>query len=85
VPGRRKGRRCVAPGKASKGAAKCARLVTVGTQSWSVVAGASKVPFSGKLGGKALKPGSYKASLIARDAAGNVSAAKAAPFTVLVG
>jgi virginiamycin B lyase len=85
LPGRRKGRRCVAPGKAGKGAAKCVRLVTVGTQSWSVVAGASRVPFSGKLGGKALKPGPYSASLIARDAAGNVSKAKAASFTVVIG
>jgi hypothetical protein len=85
LPGRRKGRRCVAPGTASKGAAKCMRLVPVGTQSWSVVAGASQVPFSGKLRGKALKPGSYNASLIARDAAGNVSEAKAASFTVVIG
>jgi streptogramin lyase len=85
LPGRRKGGRCVAPGTASKGAAKCVRLVTVGTQSWSVVAGASQVPFSGKVAGKALKPGSYSASLSARDAAGNVSEAKAASFTVVLG
>jgi len=85
LPGRRKGGRCVAPGTASKGAAKCVRLVTVGTQSWSVAAGASQVPFSGKVGGKALKPGSYSAGLSARDAAGNVSEAKAASFTVVLG
>ncbi len=46
--------------------------------------GSGQVPFSGKLGGKALKPGSYTAGLIARDAAGNVSEAKAASFTVVI-
>jgi virginiamycin B lyase len=85
LPGRRKGGRCVAPASATKGAARCKRLVGVGTQSWSAVAGASKLPFTGKLDGKALKPGAYSASLVARDAAGNASAPKVATFTIVAG
>ena len=83
LPGRRKGRSCVALGAAPKGAANCKRQVTVGTQSWDAAAGASQLPFSGKLGGKALKPGSYSAGLVARDAAGNASAPQSATFTVI--
>jgi streptogramin lyase len=81
-PGRRKGRRCVAPGAAPKGAAGCKRFVAVGKVSWSGEAGADKLPFSGKVGGKALTPGAYRAAVVAKDAAGT-SAATNVAFTIV--
>jgi streptogramin lyase len=82
APGRRAGRACVAPGKAKPGAAKCARSLPQGTLTLSGHAGPNLVPFTGKVAGKALAPGSYKATLGARDAAGNLSASKTAAFTI---
>ena len=83
VPGRKSGRSCVAPGKAKPGAPKCTRHLAKGSLTLSAKSGANSSPFSGKLNGKALSPGSYQASFLARDAAGNASAPKAAAFTVV--
>jgi streptogramin lyase len=80
--GRRSGRNCVAPGKAKPEAKKCSRYVSKGAQVIAGKAGANKIAFSGKVGGKALRPGSYQASLTARDAAGNTSATATATFTI---
>jgi len=41
--------------------------------SLAVLPGANAVPFSGRIGRKALKPGTYRAAFAARDAAGNSS------------
>jgi DNA-binding beta-propeller fold protein YncE len=46
-------------------------------------AGANKIAFKGKLSGRALKPGSYRATIRATDAAGNRSAPKFTRFTIL--
>jgi hypothetical protein len=81
--GRRKGKQCVAPGSAPKGAKACKRYVAVGKVHWTAGAGASALPFSGEVGGKALKPGTYRASVVAATSAGARSAAKLAPFTIL--
>ncbi|HVO53906.1 MAG TPA: hypothetical protein VMT37_05780 [Solirubrobacterales bacterium] len=62
---------------------KKARYVKVGTLVSNANQGANKVPFSGKLKGKALSPGSYRATLTARDAAGNISSPKLASFTIV--
>ena len=45
--------------------------------------GAVSVPFSGRLAGSALAPGSYKASVTAIDAAGNRSRPATVRFTVV--
>jgi streptogramin lyase len=82
APGRHKGKGCVAPGAAPKGASKCERQIRVGSQSWPAGAGASKLPFSGKVGGRALAPGRYVASVVATDA-GQSSEPKSAPFTIV--
>lgn len=81
--GRKAGTRCVAPGKAKPGAAKCTRYVKVGSLTPNGAQGANQVPFNGKLKGRALAPGGYRATLIARDAAGNASAPKLASFTIV--
>jgi CSLREA domain-containing protein len=46
-------------------------------------AGATAHAFSGKIGKTTLKPGKYKATLVATDAAGNPSAAQTVSFTIV--
>jgi hypothetical protein len=48
-------------------------------------AGRNSIRFSGRLGRKALKPGSYRAVITATDAAGNRSAPKTTRFRVVTG
>jgi hypothetical protein len=67
-PGTKRGRRCVAPhGKPRR---HCTRLVTVGTLVRAARAGADKIPFGGRLKGRALHPGIYRATLTATSVAG---------------
>ena len=69
LPGRRKGKRCVAPRKTLK--KKCTRYVKAGTLTRKKTkAGTNKVPFTGRLGRRALKPGTYRATLTASTASG---------------
>jgi hypothetical protein len=72
-PGRRKGRNCVKPTKKNRKARKCTRFVTMAKLTRSGARGVNAVPFSGRIGTKALKPGKYRATFAARDAAGNLS------------
>ncbi|MBS1882268.1 MAG: hypothetical protein JSS97_04850 [Actinobacteria bacterium] len=83
APGRRAGKNCVAPGKAKPGAQKCPRFVPRSQLKLSGKVGANKFAFSGKVGGKALAPGGYRATLVARDASGNSSAPASAKFTIV--
>lgn len=85
LPGRKQGRRCVAPGKAKRGAARCTRKLPRGTLRAAAGKGANKVPFSGKVGGRKLAPGRYRATLTARDAGGNASEPRNAGFTIVAG
>ncbi|MBS1888351.1 MAG: hypothetical protein JSU06_14305 [Actinobacteria bacterium] len=82
APGRRVGQKCVAPGKAKPGAKKCHRFLRKGAWNFNGAAGANAIPFAGKLGGKALSPGRYQATLVASDAAGS-SAAATANFAIV--
>lgn len=83
VPGRRLGKRCVAPGKAKPGARRCPRFVRDGELGLKGAAGGNRVAFSGRLGGRALVPGSYRATLLARDGAGNTSTPSFAGFAIV--
>lgn len=85
VSGRKAGKRCVAAGRAKPGAAKCTRFLPRGVLSLAAVRGANKAPFSGRVGGRKLAPGRYRATLTARDSAGNVSSARNASFTIVAG
>lgn len=72
LPGRRKGKRCVAPRKRLK--KRCTRYVKAGTLTRKRTrAGANKVAFTGRLGKRALKPGAYRATLVATAADGRRS------------
>ena len=83
LPGRKAGKRCVAPGQAKVGAKRCTRFVTQGKLTKPLAAGAGAIAFNGKLEEEqALAPGGYRASVVATDAAANVSAVETATFTI---
>jgi hypothetical protein len=82
-PGRRKGRRCVKPTRKNRKARKCRRWVKRGAIERSAAAGPVAIPFSGRIGKKALKTGSYRALVAARDAAGNRSRQRTVAFKIV--
>jgi Tol biopolymer transport system component len=82
LPGRRKGKRCVAAGKAPKHAKRCTRSVVVATLTRTAATGKRRVPFTGRVGKRKLARGSYELIVRARDAAGNVSAPARTTFKV---
>ena len=85
--GRRVRGKCRKPTKRNKGARKCSRYKLVKSFSRKGTAGSNSVKFSGRYrrGGKVrkLKPGSYRLSFRARDAAGNRSPEKRKSFRVV--
>ncbi|HEV7775036.1 MAG TPA: hypothetical protein VGO48_17285 [Conexibacter sp.] len=74
LPGRRKAGRCVAPQRAPHGRS-CKRIKTFGVQTRSAVRGANRLSIGGKIGRRTIPVGSFRITLVARDAAGNVSKA----------
>ncbi|HEX7060247.1 MAG TPA: choice-of-anchor Q domain-containing protein [Solirubrobacterales bacterium] len=82
-PGRRAKGHCVKPEHSNRHKPKCTRFV--GTDRFAVTAGAgdNAKKFSGRIGRHALKPGRYRATLTATDAAGNESAPKRLNFRVV--
>jgi Tol biopolymer transport system component len=81
--GRRKGRTCVKPTKKLRKAKKCTLWLRAGTLTRQSAAATTKLTFSGRIGKKALKPGSYRAVVSAVDAAGNASAKRTLAFKVV--
>jgi hypothetical protein len=82
LPGRKRGKRCVAPTKKLKRAKRCTRYVKAGTLTRRAAAGADKVAFSGRIGKKALKPGRYRMKLVAT-AANATGPAKSITFKIV--
>ncbi len=82
LPGRRKRGGCVAPSRSNRSRPRCTRHVPLGTLSATGVTGANGLPFSGRVSGRALRPGSYTLTAVATDAAGNSSAPAKASFTI---
>ena len=82
TPGVRKGRSCVKPSSRVKGK-RCTRYAKVGQLTRSATAGPNEVTFSGRLGRRALKPGAYRATASATDAAGNRSETATAAFKIV--
>lgn len=62
LPGRRANGRCVAPKPKLSGRKRCQRFVKVGKTMTrkNLPAGAQRIAFSGRIGRKALKPGTYR-------------------------
>jgi uncharacterized membrane protein YgcG len=85
APGRRAGRRCVAPSARLKrtGARRCTRARTVAQMTRTGgAAGLRTTALGARLGRVTLRPGSYRAVVVARDAAGNASRAAVARFRI---
>jgi hypothetical protein len=80
--GRRVDGRCVRRTRRNRSRPVCTRYSSVGTVRTDGRQGVNELRFSGRLNGRALSPGTYRASLTATDAAGNASAVSRATFTV---
>jgi plastocyanin len=86
LPGRRLGGRCSEPSARNRGAPRCIRSVVVATLVRSNrTAGSNTIAFSGRVGRRALRPGRYRATLSATDAAGNRSRPKRRSFRIVAG
>ena len=83
--GIKKGRRCVAakPGQKVPRKKRCVALQSKGTLRRAGKQGRNSLAFSGRMGKRALKPGSYRAVFTATDAAGNRSLAKTLKFRIV--
>ena len=89
LPGRRARKRsgpCRPPSAKRAKNRKCTRYKRSGTLTRAGEGpGRDSTAFSGRIGRRALKPGKYRATLRAIDAAGNRSSAKRLKFTVVKG
>jgi hypothetical protein len=83
--GRRVGRRCLAATRARRHRPSCTRLIGAGNLTRRLAAGRRSVPFSGRIGRRPLEPERYRATLTARDAAGDVSRSQTLSFTIVAG
>jgi hypothetical protein len=80
--GRRRAGRCVKPTHKLRRKPRCTRHIATGALKATGVLGANRLAFDGKLGGKRLTPGKYRATLVATDVAGNRSKAARTTFSV---
>ena len=85
VPGRRQGKRCVAPTRTRtrRRVTRCTRVITKGTLTRISHKGANRVAFSGRIGSRALSSGRYQATLTAIDAGKLSSKPQTIRFTIV--
>jgi hypothetical protein len=83
LPGRRRGRRCVAPTRGLRRARRCTRYSSRGTLLRVGRAGLGRLPFSGRIGRRPLAVGRYRVVAAATDAAGNRSAVRRRAFRIV--
>lgn len=83
MSGRRVKGTCRARTRSNTGRPSCTRFGRVGSFRARAGVGANATPFSGRMAGKPLRPGAYRALVGAVDAAGNRSRRATASFTVL--
>jgi hypothetical protein len=83
LPGRRAGRRCVAPTARNRSGRACSRLTVAGRFAIRNAAERGSRSFSGRIGRRSLSPGRYRARLLAQDAAGNRSAPRVLVFRIV--
>jgi hypothetical protein len=81
--GRRVGRRCVKATRRNSSRRKCTRYVKQGTITRNSTAGSNRLAFSGRVGRKNLAVGTYRATIVARDAAGNTSRKRTLSFKIV--
>ena len=70
------------PSSRLRKAKRCVRHATVGTLRRNGAKGPNSIRFSGRVGKRALRSGSYRAVISATDTAGNRSALRTARFRV---
>jgi hypothetical protein len=80
LPGRRRAGRCVA--RSARGRT-CSRHVLVGAMARKAPRGTTRMRFGGFVRGRPLRPGAYRLSVTAKDAAGNRSATRRVAFVVV--
>src|SRR5262249_8304073 len=85
LPGRRGGNRCRRPTHKLRSKPACVRSAKKGTLRRAGVAGANKVPFSGRIGRKALPAGNYRAKIVASVTGAADSAPRSVKFTIVKG
>jgi hypothetical protein len=81
--GRRVGAVCRKQTRSNRTRPRCTRYVRAGRFAKESTAGPNRKKFSGKIGRRSIKPGNYRATLVATDAAGNRSAPKRLKFKVV--
>lgn len=82
--GRRVGRSCRKPSARNRGGARCTRYTRLrGRFDQGGSRGTNRLTFTGRLGSRALRPGSYRLGARALDAAGNASVPVAARFRIV--
>ena len=81
--GRRIGRRCLTATRSRRHRPGCTRLIAAGSLTRKLAAGRRSVPFSGRIPGKALKPGTYTAIFTAKAKTGKATSAKAFSFRIV--
>jgi hypothetical protein len=77
------GAKCRKPSSANRRRPHCALFRPAGRFATSSPAGITRKAFSGRIGRAALKPGHYRLTLTATDAARNASKPKRLAFTIL--
>jgi hypothetical protein len=84
LPGRRRGHSCVRPGAAGRKAKRCTRHVRVGSfqHADTISLGVVRFRFTGRVRGRALKPGSYRMQAVPRSTTGLKGPPAFAPFSV---
>jgi hypothetical protein len=85
LPGRKVRAKCAKPNRRNRNAKACRRAVRVGTLTRAAVLGTNRVVFDGRVAGRSLKPGAYRATARALDAAGNASRPAALAFKIVRG
>jgi DNA-binding beta-propeller fold protein YncE len=83
LEGRRKQGRCVAASRARRGAKRCTRWHEVTALRRRGRPGPNSVTFAGRIRGRALPAGRYRASAIATDPVGNLSRPRKARFSAV--
>jgi hypothetical protein len=84
-PGRRVAGRCLRPTPRLRSKHACTRSRKRGVLTRHGLAGANKVPFSGRIGRRALPAGRYRAKIVASVPGAKASAPRSVRFTILPG
>ena len=85
LPGRRVNGRCVAPKPSNRTKKRCIRYKRAGVLTAKQEAGRRRLPFTGRFRGKPLRPGSYRARIVAKDAGGLMSKQRLLTFRIVRG